>query len=61
MTLPAAVALVGEDYLTFNTDYPHPDGTFPKGFGDFDKQPLSDQAKRKILWDNAACAFQLDA
>ena len=60
-TLPAAVDLIGEDNLCFNTDYPHPDGTFPRGFADFEKQPISDQAKRKILWDNAARAFHLDA
>ncbi len=61
MTLPAAVELVGEDYLTFNTDYPHPDGTFPQGMEDLERQPISDQAKRKIFWDNAAGLFGLAA
>jgi len=60
-TLPAAVELVGEDYLTFNTDYPHPDGTFPGGMADLEKQPISDTAKRKIFWDNAAAQFGLSA
>ena len=59
MTLPAAVELVGEDNILFNTDYPHPDGTFPWGFGKFEEQKLSDVVKRKILWDNAANAFNL--
>ena len=59
MTLPAAVELVGEDYLTFNTDYPHPDGTWPKGMDDLMQQPISDQARRKIFWDNAAGLFGL--
>ena len=57
MTLPAAVELVGEDYLTFNTDYPHPDGTWPGGMADLERQPISDAAKRKIFWDNAAPLF----
>ena len=60
ITLPAAVELVGDDNLLFNTDYPHPDGTFPWGFDKFDEQKLSDETKRKILWDNAARAFDLD-
>lgn len=59
MTLPAAVELVGADYLTFNTDYPHPDGTWPKGMADLQAQPISDEAKRKIFWDNAAALFGL--
>ena len=59
MTLPAAVELVGEDYLTFNTDYPHPDGTWPAGMNDLEQQPISDSAKRKIFWDNAAALFGL--
>ncbi len=59
MTLPAAVELVGEDYLTFNTDYPHPDGTWPQGMADLAAQPISDAAKRKILWDNGARVFDL--
>ncbi len=61
MTLPAAVELIGEDYLTFNTDYPHPDGTWPEGMSDLEKQPISDEAKRKIFWDNAAGLFGLAA
>ena len=60
-TLPAAVALVGEDYLTFNTDYPHPDGTWPQGMADLEAQPISDSARRKIFWDNAAELFGLAA
>jgi predicted TIM-barrel fold metal-dependent hydrolase len=59
MTLPAAVELVGEDYLTFNTDYPHPDGTWPKGMSDLEQQPISEAAKKKIFWDNAAPVFGL--
>jgi len=59
MTLPSVIDLVGDNNVTFNTDYPHPDGTFPWGFERFEEQPISDAAKRKILWDNAAQAFNL--
>lgn len=57
MTLPAACDLVGDDYITFNTDYPHPDGTWPTGMKDLEAQPISDESKRKIFWDNAARYF----
>ena len=57
MTLPAVVDLVGDDYLTFNTDYPHPDGTWPAGFGAMEQQPIGEESIRKIFWDNAAQVF----
>lgn len=57
MTLPAVCDLVGDDYLTFNTDYPHPDGTWPNGMADLEQQPLHESSKRKIFWDNAASVF----
>ncbi len=60
-TLGAAIDLVGEDYFLFNTDYPHPDGTFPWGMKSLVDQPISLDAKRKILWDNAVRAFNLAA
>jgi predicted TIM-barrel fold metal-dependent hydrolase len=59
MTLPSVVDLVGDDYLTFNTDYPHPDGTFPAGFAALEAQPISAASRRKIFWDNAATVFNV--
>ena len=61
MTLPSVVALAGDVNLVFNTDYPHPDGTFPWGIERLAAQPISESSKRKILWDNAARAFRLAA
>jgi len=58
-TLPAAVELVGDENLTFNTDYPHPDGTWPWGLDAMGKQPIPEESKRRILWDNPARAFRL--
>ena len=52
---------MGDDNLVFNTDYPHPDGTFPWGMQRLCEQPIPEQSKRKILWDNAARAFRLPA
>jgi predicted TIM-barrel fold metal-dependent hydrolase len=59
MTLPAVVQLVGDDNIVFNTDYPHPDGTWPFGMEQLEAQPIPDASKRKIYWNNAARAFDL--
>ena len=57
MTLPSVCELVGDQYVTFNTDYPHPDGTWPQGMKDLERQPISAESKRRIFWDNAARVF----
>jgi predicted TIM-barrel fold metal-dependent hydrolase len=59
MTLPSVVALAGDDNVVFNTDYPHPDGTWPWGIERLLAQPIPEASKRKIMWDNAARAFGL--
>ena len=59
-TLKAAVELVGDNNFLWDTDYPHPDGTFPWGVEAMIKQPIADDAKRKILWDNPARMFNLN-
>ena len=52
--LDNVIGFMGNDNLVWNTDYPHPDAPDPNQvlpwFGD---QPISDDSKRKILWDNA--------
>ena len=53
------VELVGDDNFLWDTDYPHPDGTFPWGIGAMIDQKIPDASKRKILWDNPARAFNL--
>jgi predicted TIM-barrel fold metal-dependent hydrolase len=52
--LSYAVEHLKGDNIVWNTDYPHLDGIEPqKALPEFDEQPISDEAKRKILWDNA--------
>ena len=44
----------GGENIVWNTDYPHPDAPNPEtALPEFDAQPISDEAKRKILWDSA--------
>jgi len=59
-TMKAAVELIGDNNFLWDTDYPHPDGTFPWGIDAMLKQPISADSKRKILWDNAVRAFGLN-
>ncbi|MBM4264709.1 MAG: amidohydrolase [Deltaproteobacteria bacterium] len=43
---------VGNSNLVFSTDYPHVDSRYPEAVNYFLRLPLSDDDKRKILWDN---------
>ncbi|TMA36440.1 MAG: amidohydrolase [Deltaproteobacteria bacterium] len=44
----------GDGRILFETDYPHPDSKYPRAVASFLAQErLSDESKRKILWDNA--------
>ena len=43
----------GDDNLVFSTDYPHGDSKYPHAvIGFLDLPVLTDDSKRKILWDN---------
>jgi uncharacterized protein len=48
------VEALGADQIVFSTDYPHGDSKYPRAVDSFFELPLSDEAKRKILWDNCA-------
>lgn len=45
---------LGCDQLVFSTDYPHGDSKYPHAVEGFLELDLSDDAKRRILWDNCA-------
>lgn len=40
--------------IVFSTDFPHPDSKFPNSVRTLVGQPLAEEAKRKILWENCA-------
>jgi uncharacterized protein len=50
----------GDNNVVFSTDYPHPDSKFPHAVDKFLSMPLTDQARRKFLWDNCARLYNLD-
>lgn len=45
---------MGSECLVFSTDFPHIDTRFPHAVGMLLELPISEQDKRKILWDNCA-------
>jgi predicted TIM-barrel fold metal-dependent hydrolase len=48
------------DHLVFSTDYPHIDSRYPEAVDAFLELPISDDAKRRILWDNCARFYSVD-
>jgi predicted TIM-barrel fold metal-dependent hydrolase len=45
---------MGAEYFVVSSDYPHADGAFPEAIEQFLALPLTDEQRRKILWDNCA-------
>ena len=48
------IDFMGSDNLVYSTDYPHGDSRYPHATESFLQLPLSDEDKRRILWDNCA-------
>jgi predicted TIM-barrel fold metal-dependent hydrolase len=48
---------MGSDNIVYSTDYPHVDAHFPHSSERFLQLPISDEHKRKILWDNCAALY----
>ncbi|MDA1215790.1 MAG: amidohydrolase family protein, partial [Chloroflexi bacterium] len=60
--IPAKYAIdwVGSDHMVFSTDYPHTDSRFPEAVSAFLELDITDEDKRKILWDNCASFYQME-
>ncbi|MHB8619217.1 MAG: amidohydrolase family protein [Chloroflexota bacterium] len=52
---------LGAEYFVVSTDYPHEDSAFPEAMEQFFALDLTDEARRKILWDNCARFYNLEA
>jgi uncharacterized protein len=63
LSLRQALEALGEDTLMFATDYPHSESWFPKSVEVvLGWTSISETARRKLLWDNAArCYHRLAA
>ena len=53
------VAAVGNDCVVTTTDYPHGDAKYPDAMNTFLTLDLSDESRRKILWDNTKRLYDL--
>ena len=54
--------LLLDDRILWESDYPHPDSKYPYSSEHFLAMPkVSDESKRKILWDNAIDFYQFPA
>ena len=49
-----AIDACGNDHFIFSTDFPHVDAKYPRSTEIFLEMPISEESKRKILWDNCA-------
>jgi predicted TIM-barrel fold metal-dependent hydrolase len=58
--LRQVIEAIGDDRIVVSTDYPHSDGLFPVAIHEFVAlSGVSDESKRKILWDNCARLYGL--
>lgn len=53
------IEAIGDDNIMFSNDWPHIDSKYPDATAHFMKLPISDESKRKILWDNTARYYQI--
>ncbi len=54
-----AVDTFGGGNIVFSSDYPHADSKYPESVGRFFDLPLSEDAQRKIMWDNCAELYDI--
>jgi uncharacterized protein len=58
--LAQVIEAIGDDAIVVSTDYPHSDGLFPVAIDEFvNLDAVSQESKRKILWDNCARLYHL--
>jgi len=56
------VRAIGDDNIVISTDWPHDDSSYPQAINTFlGIDGLSDQSRRKILWDNCARLYRVPA
>ncbi len=51
---------MGDHVLMFGSDYPHAESRFPDSVDMVASWNLSDEAKKKLFWNNAAKCFKLE-
>jgi predicted TIM-barrel fold metal-dependent hydrolase len=55
-----AIQAMGDDNIVISSDWPHDDSAYPRAIDTFlALEGVSDESKRKILWDNCARLYNL--
>ena len=57
--MPHFISTFGDQKLLFSTDYPHGDSKFPHAVEAFDKLPISDDTKARIVSTNWADLYKI--
>jgi predicted TIM-barrel fold metal-dependent hydrolase len=58
--IPMVIHYIGDNNIVFSTDYPHATSDYPRATEEFFRiEGLTDENKRKILWDNCARLYGL--
>jgi predicted TIM-barrel fold metal-dependent hydrolase len=60
ITVKQVIETLGSKNMVFSTDYPHGDSKYPEAVDRFLQLPLTEEAKRNILWDNCAAYYALE-
>lgn len=56
------IAEVGDENIVLSTDWPHDDSAYPEAISTFlAVEGTDDESKRRILWDNCARLYGIDA
>jgi len=55
-----AIDFLGNDKIVYSTDYPHGDSKYPLATEQLLKLDITEEDKRKILWDNCASLYRLE-
>ena len=56
---PHFISTFGDERLLFSTDYPHGDSKFPHAVDAFDKLPISDESKARIVSTNWSDLYKI--
>jgi predicted TIM-barrel fold metal-dependent hydrolase len=59
-SLKYVIDYMGSNRIVLSTDYPHGDSKYPHAVESFLKLSITDEDKRKILWDNCASYYALE-
>jgi predicted TIM-barrel fold metal-dependent hydrolase len=57
--VPHFISTFGDEKLLFSTDYPHGDSKYPHAVDAFDKLPISDESKARIVSTNWADLYKI--